>query len=87
MAKKNLESVVGKKRFFSIQKMFVIFLFIIGIIIGAYIEHTMIEPSFNESLNQQLDKCELKKSIQDEQLDAYLKCLQKEDINPYECVK
>ncbi|MBU1120871.1 hypothetical protein KJ660_03240 [Candidatus Micrarchaeota archaeon] len=83
---KDLESVVKKKKgLWSVSKIFMLFLLIFGFIIGVYVTYEFIEPAFNEQLHSKLAICEAKQSIQEEQLNAYIKCLEKNEINLNEC--
>lgn len=83
---KDLQDVVKKKKgFWSLSKVFMLFLLIFGFIIGVYVTHEFIEPAFNEQLHSKLAICEAKQSIQEEELSSCLSCLEKNEINLDEC--
>ena len=86
MAKKGEGAGLPKSRsFWSVQKIFMLFLLIFGFILGIYVSHQFIEPSFNKQLTSSFAACEAKKLIQDKEIDSLLSCFQKHDLNLGEC--
>jgi regulatory protein YycI of two-component signal transduction system YycFG len=63
-----------------------IFLFVFGLIVGIFLEHYFVEPVFNKKIHSELAECEIKKDLQEEQLNYYIACLQEKcSLNPNNC--
>ena len=49
----------GKQSFWSATRIAILFIFLVGIVVGAAIEHYVIEPIISGSFAEELRKCEL----------------------------
>jgi len=86
MAKKDEGLGHSKGRgFWSVQKIFMLFLLIFGFIVGVYVAHQFIEPSFNQKLTSSFAACEAKKAAQDNEIESLLACLKDQNIDPKKC--
>ncbi len=70
---------------FSLSKLFLLFVFIVGLIAGFYLTHYFIEPRLDRGLRGELAECIIKEKLQGEQLDSYLECMQEKGVDPREC--
>ncbi|MEW6295516.1 MAG: hypothetical protein AB1467_04455 [Candidatus Diapherotrites archaeon] len=86
MAKKDEGLGRSKGRgFWSVQKIFMLFLLIFGFIVGVYVAHQFIEPSFNKQVTSGLAVCEAKKAVQDNEINSLFSCLESNNIDPQKC--
>jgi len=87
MAKeKDMREVVGKG--FPIQTILFVFLFIVGLLVGIYIEYQLennpLSP-FTQTEEGSLALCKTKLSIQDKQIASYIACMQEKGIDINAC--
>jgi len=54
-----LENNSKKQSFWNAARIVMLFLFFIGLVIGALIQHYAIEPVLGQTIKERLDQCEL----------------------------
>lgn len=79
----NLEQAVRKTKggFFSTERIFMIFLLVIGFIAGLYIEHAYVEPMLSGTLGDQLNECRTSNSLLNQEIEQSLQQQAHNDSN------
>ncbi len=72
------------KKFWSMGKIFVIFIFILGLLIGGIITSQFIDPVLNSGITQDYNALLETNEVLDSQADSYYQCLIENGINPDE---
>jgi len=88
MAKKSLEEATEKRHkqgFWNIERMFLLFIFLLGVIIGAMFTHQYVEPALNSKTMSDYNSTLLKNKVLDRQLDFSRQCLEKFNIDYEGC--
>ena len=74
-----------RKGLFSQQRIMFLALFIVGLLIGLYLEHTFIEPAISNDTNERIALLSAKNNLQTEQIQVYAQCLQKNNVELASC--
>ncbi len=71
--------------FWTLNRAFVLFVFIFGLLIGGFLMHQYIEPALQEKACQDYNALMEKNQQLDEEVDNYYDCLVDFNINPQQC--
>ncbi|MBS3062208.1 MAG: hypothetical protein J4215_06525 [Candidatus Diapherotrites archaeon] len=79
----NLEQAArkGAGGFFTPSRIFMIFLFVFGVIVGLFVQHQIVEPLFNQGLTGGLNECLSSKKLLNQEIQQCYADLQQKDQN------
>lgn len=72
------------KKFLTLGKVFVIFIFLLGVLIGGIITNQFVDPVLNSGITQDYNALLETNEVLDSQADSYYQCLIENGINPDE---
>jgi len=63
------------------------FIFVAGLILGALIQFTLIQPLMDnsDSFKSKYASCELSREICDKEVNTFFSCMESNDLNPNDC--
>jgi len=70
------------KKFWNLSKIFIVFVFLLGLLIGGILTNQFIDPTLNTGMVQDYNSLVELNEVLDSQADSYYQCLMKNGINP-----
>ncbi len=67
------------------EKALIIFIFILGLVLGTLLSVYALYPEMNKSVLEKAQETEQKNTLLERQVDAYVTCLNSNSIDPEEC--
>ncbi len=73
--------------FWTAQRVFITFVFLLGLVIGSVLTHQYVEPELNKQVAHDLNSLSVVNAALDKRVDSLVQCLHSEKISPDTCLK
>lgn len=73
--------------FWTAQRVFILFIFVLGLVVGGFLMHQYVEPELNKRLVNDFNAMGAANTALDRKVDVLVGCLQSHQVNPDTCLK
>ena len=73
--------------FWTAQRVFILFIFVLGLVVGGFLMHQYVEPELNKRLVNDFNALSAANTALDHKVDVLVGCLQSHQVNPDTCLR
>ncbi|HIH17030.1 MAG TPA: hypothetical protein HA252_06515 [Candidatus Diapherotrites archaeon] len=73
--------------FWTAQRVFILFVFLLGLVLGGFLAHQYVEPELNKRIVNDLNAFNATNKALDRKVDFLVECLHSQQVNPDTCLK